>query len=333
MDLPLERHLRDLLTHALGHRGGPALVLHDPGCALARRLTAGYRAVLPEAGFLDFEALPAQAVLDAVAALPADALVVLVQSSRFTPRPGRFRVHLFQLGLRVVEHPHLARMAEDEAEAFIDALAHDPVALPALGRALQTRIDAGREIRLRTAAGDLVYGGPFEPARLNVGDYTGARHAGGQWPIGEVFTEPVDLEACAGRVTLHGYGAADFTLRQPPSTFVLEVAAGRVQAAPGAPEDFLQVLEDIRAAEGEVRVRELGFGLNPAFTRDRTVRDVGTYERVAGVHLSLGGRHAVYPKAGFHRGNTRFHVDVFCDLDRVEIDGETVWSGDAWRLP
>jgi hypothetical protein len=47
----------------------------------------------------------------------------------------------------------------------------------------------------------------------------------------------------------------------------------------------------------------------------------------------LGAKHAVYPKAGFHKRDVHFHVDVFADVSRVEIDGTRVFDGESYVLP
>ena len=329
----LAGNLRDLLTHALQRGSEPALVLHDRRSPLARVLTEGLHLALPEAAFLDVDALPVEAVLARVLALPPGSLVALVQSTRFELKQHRFRLFLFQRRLKVMEFPHLGRMVEAEIGTYVDALAHDPDHLQPLGRALKACLDRADRIRLVSAAGDLDYGGPFEDAKLNLGDYPAAGPVGGQFPIGEVFTEPVVLERCHGTVAIHAYGEADFSLRRLDDPFTLRVEDGRVTAAPGAPTGFLDVLRSIHAAEGAVWVRELGFGLNRAFSRERTVTDVGTYERVNGVHLSLGAKHSVYPKPGFDRRRTKFHVDVFCALQRVEIGARTVFADGRYLLP
>jgi hypothetical protein len=93
---------------------------------------------------------------------------------------------------------------------------------------------------------------------------------------------------------------------------------------------FDSVLQEIRALEGVVWVRELGFGLNRAFSRERRVNDIGTYERMCGIHVSLGSKHPVYPKPQFSRHSTRFHVDVFADTTSFELDGEVVYAEGKW---
>jgi hypothetical protein len=88
----------------------------------------------------------------------------------------------------------------------------------------------------------------------------------------------------------------------------------------------------IRADEGEVWVRELGFGMNRAFSRDRRVGDVGAFERVCGVHLSLGARHGVYKKAHLNHRQVRYHVDSFVVTDRVLLDNKVVYAEGAWQV-
>lgn len=329
----LVRNLRNLLVHALQRDGEPVLVLHDGRSPLSRLLADGFREALSGGAFVDVDAHPATEVLARVESLSPGGLVVLIESTRFELKAHRFRLFLFQRGLKVMEFPHLGRMAAEEIGTYVESLAYDPDHLRPLGRALKACIDGAARIRLVAGPDELTYKGPFEDAKLNVGDYTTAKQVGGQFPIGEVFTEAVDLEHCDGTVPIYAYGASDFSVRRLETLFPLVVAAGRVEAAPGAPQEFVDILEAIRAAEGVVWVRELGFGLNRAFSKELTVTDVGSYERVCGVHLSLGAKHAVYPKPGFNRRETKFHVDVFCDLERVEIGGRVVFERDHYLLP
>jgi hypothetical protein len=91
------------------------------------------------------------------------------------------------------------------------------------------------------------------------------------------------------------------------------------------------VIAQIRADE-TVWVRELGFGMNRALTRERRVSDVGTYERMCGIHLSLGAKHGVYNKPHLKRRDTKYHVDVFAVTESVRLDGETVYRDGGWRV-
>ena len=73
--------------------------------------------------------------------------------------------------------------------------------------------------------------------------------------------------------------------------------------------------------------------MNRAFSRDRTVSDEGAYQRVCGIHLSLGGKHAIFDKrAVMRRKDVKFHVDVFAVTEQVTLDGEVVYREGAWRV-
>jgi hypothetical protein len=59
---------------------------------------------------------------------------------------------------------------------------------------------------------------------------------------------------------------------------------------------------------------------------------VNAFERVCGVHLSLGARHGVYKKPRFNHREVRYHVDTFVATDRVLLDDRVVYSEGAWRI-
>ena len=325
------RHLHDVLRIALEH--GPAqqaLVVYDTRTALARALLEGYRRNLPHATFVDFDSVSAEAVLAAFGAMQAGELVVLLQSSNFRLDGFRMRVELFKRDLKVIEHVHLSRMPGMQREHYIDALAYDPAYFRGTGRALKERIDRAPHGRVVGGGETLTFASPFEPAKLNIGDYSEMNNVGGQFPIGEVFTEALDLEAVHGRVQIHVFGDTSYRSNHPEVPVTLIIDAGRVVATENATPAFQQVLDNIRADEGEVWVRELGFGLNRAFTRELRVDDIGTYERMCGIHLSLGAKHGVYTKPGFKRKDARYHIDVFAVTDAVYLGDEQVYRDGRW---
>ncbi len=324
-------HLGDILAIALEHGpGNAALVVFDERTPLARALVAGYRRNLPDARFIDFDAATPAAVLEAFRAMAPHDLVVLVQSTNFRLDGFRIRVELFKLGLKVIEHVHLSRMPGAQSEHYIQALAYDPAYLRGTGRALKARIDAAPHARVVGGGETLFFDSPLEPAKLNVGDYSDMHNVGGQFPIGEVFTEALDLEAVHGRVQVHVFGDTNYRSNRPDIPVTLIVERGRVVGTENATPAFQQVLDNITADEGEVWVRELGFGLNRAFTRERRVDDIGTYERMCGIHLSLGAKHGVYPKPGFKRKDARYHIDVFAVTDAVYLGDERVYAEERW---
>jgi hypothetical protein len=331
-------HLRDVLAIALEHGPGRrALVVYDTRTGLARALLEAYRRNLPQdTEFIDFDAVTPEQVLALFKTLAPHDLVVLVQSSNFRLDGFRLRVELFKLGLKVIEHVHLSRMPGAQGEHYVESLAYDPAYFRGVGHALKARIDRARRAEVRGSANSietvLRFDAPLESAKLNVGDYGAMNNVGGQFPIGEVFTEATDLEAVNGRALIHVFGDTSYLVNRPAKPITIVIERGRVVDAIDSTPEFDEVLAIIRRDEGEVWVRELGFGMNRAFTRERRVDDIGTYERMCGIHLSLGAKHGVYAKPGFKRKDARYHIDVFAVTDAVYLDDERVYADGAWTL-
>lgn len=328
------QHLHDILTLSFEHSTDhAAVVVYDKGSELAVALTEAYRACLPDASFIDFDASSKDAILAILAPLAAQDLVVLVQSTSFRLEAYRIRVELFKRGLKVIEHPHLARMVGPEALLYIESLAYDLDYYRGTGHALKQRIDKAQCAVIDSGAGArLVYGAKLEAAKLNVGDYSGMPNVGGQFPIGEVFTESVDLAEVNGEVRIFVFGDTSFAVNRPPQPITLVVERGQVCAVRDSTDEFDAVLAQIRHDEGVVWLRELGLGLNRAFSCERTVRDIGTFERMCGVHLSLGAKHGSYAKPHIKRGEGRYHVDVFAATESLMFDDEVVYRDGKWLV-
>lgn len=330
------QHVHDIIALAIEHEfDAPALIVFDTECPLAVVLAEAYRIALPQAASMNVADESNDAVMAAFAVLPVGALVVLVQSTHFRLDAYRLRVQLFNQGLKVIEHVHLARMIDEQAVLYIDALAYDPVYYRGVGAALKTRIDAANSARVVGFAGEradvLHFDTPLESAKMNVGDYRTMTNIGGQFPIGEVFTEARDLTRVNGRAQVFVFGDTDFHCNWPDTPMTLIIEAGRVVAVENSKPHFDAVLAKIREVEGEVWLRELGFGMNRAFGVNRKVSDIGTFERQCGVHLSLGAKHGSYNKPQFKRKDARFHIDVFVVADEVWLSDENVFVDGEWR--
>ncbi len=326
------RHVKDIVTicaeHSPHHK---AVVVFDNQCELAQLLTAAYRTALPEATFIDFDNVSPDDVLKVFATLQPRDLVVLVQSSSFRLVAFRIRVELFKRSIKVIEHPHLADILAPEIQAYIDSLAYDPSYYRILGPALKKHIDNAQSATIDSGNGEhLVCSGPLEPAKLNIGDYSGMHNIGGQFPIGEVFTEAKDLTQLNGRVRIFVFGDTQFRVAAVEQPITMVVEKGRVVDAVDSNDEFDRVLEQIRTDEKEVWIRELGLGLNPAFTQTRRVTAIGTYERMCGIHLSLGRKHGVYDKPEFRRKDGKYHVDVFAVTEKVLLDDRVIFQNGAW---
>jgi aminopeptidase len=328
-----EHNIRAVLRLALEHSdSAQALVVWDAQSDLALALTEAYRRCLPGATFLEFDSAAPEPVLAAIERLEPGDLVVLIQSTSFRLDAFRIRVELFKRSLKVIEHPHLVRMPGAEGVLYIESLAYDRDYYRGVGHALKARIDRARTAVVDSGGERLVFASGLEPAKLNVGDYGALKNVGGQYPIGEVFTESRDLEAVNGRARIALFADTDYTINRPERPITLVVEKGRVADAIDSTPAFERVLANIRADEGVVWLRELGFGMNRAFTLERTVKDVGTLERMCGVHLSLGAKHASFTKPQIKKRKARHHVDVFVITESVTLDDEAIYRAGAWLV-
>jgi aminopeptidase len=215
----------------------------------------------------------------------------------------------------------------------VAALAYDPAYYREVGHALKSHMDKAGFARIESDGEVLRFDCPLEPAKLNIGHFAGLKNVGSQFPIGEVFTEARMLENVNGRVKIYAFADTSFRLNAPPEPITMLVEHGRVVGALNSTGEFDKVLAAIAADEGEVWLRELGFGMNRAFSRERRVSDVGAFERVCGVHLSLGARHGVYKKPHLNPREVRYHVDSFVVTDRVLLDDQVVFADGAWQVP
>ena len=327
------RNLSDTLAIALEYAHPQvALLVADERTELSRLLLCAYGACLPRARVVLFDQVSHEHAKAAFAELGEHDLAVLIQSSVLKIPEFRTRVELFKRGIKVIEHSNLERVAQAEIEHYVAALAYDPAYYRGVGHALKARMDAARSARVESEGEQLHYDCALEPAKLNIGHFAGFKNVGSQFPIGEVFTEASDLESVHGRVKIYGFTDTSFRLNVPAQPITLVVERGRVRAALESTPDFEQVLSAIRKDEGEVWLRELGFGMNRAFSRQARVSDVGAFERVCGVHLSLGARHGVYKKPHLDPRQARHHVDTFVVTDRVLLDERVVFSAGAWQV-
>ncbi|MCX6073208.1 MAG: hypothetical protein NTY39_02680 [Campylobacterales bacterium] len=329
--LKAQNNLHSLVSTAFNYTDKErAVVVYDTDYLLSTLLMQGYKRCLPNALFIDFNASAPEEILDIFDSLNPFDLVVLIQSKSFRLNEFRLRVELFKKQIKVIEHPHLSRMSDDEASYYIDSLAYDAEYYRHVGRGLKAKIDSAPSGIIDSGGEFLVYGSPFESAKLNIGDYSDMPNTGGQFPLGEVFTEAQDLRALHGRAKIFCFGDVTYKLNTPATPITIIVEEGQVVACENSTPAFDEILFNIRRDEGTVWVRELGLGLNRAFDKTRTVADTGTYERMCGVHLSLGAKHGIYGKPGFKRRDGKYHVDIFVDTHTFTLGDDVVYRDGAW---
>jgi hypothetical protein len=323
--------LRDVFEHSDKHK---AVVIYDLNSPLSCLLTEAYKIALPNAIFINFHDTTSDEILALIDSLNAHDFVALVQSASFRLSAFRIRVELFKKGLKVVEHPHLGRMPTDiEVKLYVDSLAYDKEYFHHTGKRLQSLLHDAKNAIVYCDDEQLIYSDGFEPPKINIGDYSQMNNMGGQFPIGEVFTEAKELKNLNGRAKVMAFGDINYKVNIPSFPITITIENGQLTDTKNSTPEFDAILGLIKEEEGGVvLVRELGLGLNRAFGKDKVVSDMGTYERMCGIHLSLGAKHGIYAKEGHKRNSGKFHIDVMLDTTSFTIDDRVVFHDESWLV-
>ncbi len=322
----------DILNIAIQHTElHKALVVYDTENELTNIMVQAYRNALPDAEFIDFNTRTKEEIIAKFNALSPRDLVVLIQTRDFRLNEFRIRIHLFQRKLKVIDHLHLYRNTPDSWETYINALAYDASWYRGVGRRLKTILEKAKELQLESRGNTLTITGGLEIPKLNIGDYQNMENIGGTFPIGEVFTEARQLERVQGSLMIYAFAGTDFNITMHPP-FRIDIVDGILTGwSTDAPNSFIEIVRLIRAHERPL-LREIGFGLNRAITRERYLKDITAFERTYGMHVSLGEKHSVYKKAGITADKTRFHVDLFPVIDRVVSDNQTIFENGKYLV-
>jgi len=219
----------------------------------------------------------------------------------------------------------------DEPEHYINALAYEKAHYHHIGHTLKSLLEKASTAVIHCGKEQLIYPSAFESVKLNIGDYREMKNTGGQFPIGEVFTELKTLTDLSGRTKVMAFGDINYKVNIPKEPITIIIEEGKVVGTENSTEDFEVMLNLIREEE-TLWVRELGLGLNRAFSPENFVSDMGTFERMSGIHLSLGAKHGIYAKEGMKRNSGKFHIDLMLDTSEFKIDDELVFDGKKWLV-
>ncbi len=267
--------------------------------------------------------------------LPAWSIVILVQSTNFRLSTFRIRLELFHLGIHVVEFNHLAYIPEWEFATFTTSLSYKTDEYVRQEWVIRWLIEKNnmnwKNTRIQSVNGEFLIFLSLENIRGNTGDYTGLVNKWGTFPLGEVFTESVELDSLNGKCLIESYPREDFSVDHC-TPFELVIENGRVLPSEDFPAPFAKLYNWIVEYEWEVMVRELGLGLNTAITTTTPLSDINFYERKIGVHLSLGKKHGIYWKKLPKSEIQRFHIDVFIATEWVYIWENRVFENGKWSL-
>lgn len=326
------RNVRDMVTIALEHSdSNRALVVYDTENELTHIITEAYRNVLPHAQFIDFNTKTKDEIIGLFNALSPRDLVVLIQSTDFRLNEFRIRIQLFNRKLKVIDHLHLYRNTPDSWETYINALEYDPTWYRVVGSKLKGTLESAQTLRVCADGAELIVTGGLEVPKLNIGDYSGMENIGGTFPIGEVFTEAKDLSQMNGSIMIYAFANNDFhiAMHEP---FRVDIKNGLVSGwGDNTPQAFVDVVAQVQSNE-RAHIREIGFGLNRAITREHYLKDITAFERIHGMHFSLGEKHTVFKKQGITADKTRYHVDLFPVVTQVYADDALIFNNGKYQV-
>ncbi len=298
------------------------LLVYDTKSPLAKMLSEGYQEVIKNFKHqsINFQEHTEEEILTEFERLPPRSLIILVQSLSFRMTKHRLRADLFRQGHQVIEHARLSYNTEEEIGNYINSLQYDTPFYVAMSdkieRLLASRVpivyESGEGLVLRVDSA-------YEKCIKNTGDFTHQASGSSGFPIGEVFTEAKELDKINGSILVFATPTMDHkTLWAEP--FVVTIKDGCLVSHHGPPE-FEEILIKIRSEEegGRVQIREIGFGLNRALGFDHRISEPTSFERFAGVHFSLGLKHAMYRKKVNKKILQKYHIDIFCKVDRITI--------------
>lgn len=302
------------------------LLVYDTQSSLARMLTEAYEEVISpfQHKSVNFIEHTEEEILAEFDQLPPRSLVILVQSTSFRTTKYRLRADLFQQGHQVIEHARLSYNTDAEIDNYINSLQYDTPFYVSMGEKIEKLLS--QKVPIVYESGEkmiLTIDSAYEKCIKNSGDFTQQRSGSSGFPIGEIFTEAKELDKINGSILVFAFPTLEHrTFWAEP--FTVTIKEGFLVSHTG-PIEFEEILTMIKSEEegGKVQVREIGFGLNRGLGFDHRISEPTSFERFAGVHFSLGLKHAMYRKKMDKKVLQKYHIDIFCKVERITI-GNTV---------
>lgn len=320
----IDQNTKDLLfQHLEITPDTKVLLVYDLESDLSRELFNSYKKHLSNYQELLFSEDKEEEIREIADNLPKGSLVILIQTGSFRLSKFRWRLELFHRGLKVIEHARLGHNSQDQEQTYIDSLTCDVDEQSRIAQGISDLLDNTQEL-VFTFNDDskLVINGPFEETKKNLGVYHDLVNKGGGFPVGEAFVEPKDLANYNGTMRIRAYPSMDHkTIVCEP--FNIQVENGKITDIPkDAPQEFMKLVEMLESENpGQgIPLREIGFGVNKYISFDKPLNEVTAFERLRGLHFSLGMKHNIYRKKVPKDVNQRYHIDVFTDIKEMRAD-------------
>lgn len=311
------------------------LLVHDEQCKLASILTDGYKEVIAsyQHQIINYDTTTAEDILAIFDQLPKRSLVILVQSLSFRITKDRLRADLFRKGHMVIEHSRLQHNKEEQIETYLNSLQYDTPYYVNMCNKIEQLLKNNITITIASENKEikniLIIDSLYEKPVKNTGEFYQQPIPAGGFPIGEIFTEAKQLDKINGSITVYGFPNTNHitTWTEP---FTVTIKDGCLVSHNG-PKEFDDILNLIKSEEmGKVQIREIGFGLNRGLGFDKRIDEPTAFERYAGVHFSLGLKHAMYRKKFPKTVYQKYHVDIFCKTDSITIGSTKVFEEGKW---
>lgn len=320
---------RDSIYKQMKCSDEPIVLLYDTLSPLAKLLSQAYQTELPaHAQKIEYDESKKDETIALLRSLSEGASVFLVQSSNFRLDDFRIRLQLFNAGVGCLEHALLQTVPAGSEEIYLRAFEWRGDEYAAIGKTLGYALEHSACTKIFSGENSVLSFGSMEEAKVNDGRFYDQKNRGGGAICGEVFSEAKDFTTVNGEVTINAYPDDSFAMRWcDPFTITIE-RSFITKVSANAPEMFLtNVMQRVAEGEnGEVMVREAGFGLNPALSRTNPLPYVNACERMVGFHLSVGKKHNIYRNKFSKEVIQRFHIDIFADTKKVVCDDTVVFE-------
>ncbi|MBM3282535.1 MAG: hypothetical protein FJY86_04330 [Candidatus Diapherotrites archaeon] len=309
------------------------MIIYDTQCELSRNLKEAYEKALHshvKKSFVDFDSHPVEEIEACAGSLHVNDVVILIQSLSFRVSVYRWRLELFDKGLKVGEHVRLSQILAHEIPNYVSCLTYDYLHTQPLSQKLEKLLNETSHIKVECQKGSVLeFTSRMEKPVINLGDFDTGKVKGGYFPVGEIFSEAKDIEQVNGRVEVFAFPGEDHQMVFTPKPFVVEIKNGYVEDGV-FPEEFQPLVQMMRTEnpDGKIPVREFGLGLNRGLSKEKRLTEATAWERVAGLHLSLGWKHGAYLKKfkAQKELNQRYHVDIYPDVKRMWISDTLIYE-------
>ena len=330
----LEKNLQIYHPDIIGKK---VVLIYDCESELSTLMAEGYIENLkkyPNAEILKYSDFTGEELKEKILSLEEYATVIMVESTNFRLEEFRIRMSLQHRNIAGIEHNHLTYIKKEQIQTYLECVSYQSDYFQIVSDFLKQKNDTGSVMKIVSPEwAVLLLEGGFEDMKQNTGNFA-LNNRYGTYPIGENFSEAKDFSKVNGEMYIRAYPGENLEMVFSEVPFKVTVKESMISAdAQTTPESFLKLMEKIQNGEnGEVMMRELGFWLNRAITREKTLTDVNQFERISGFHLSLGKKHNIYRKKLHKDVVQRYHIDIFPNVAQIFIDEELIFESEKHFL-